>query len=150
VTLTANLDRGVLGEDAMDLRAYLQTLTGCPPITDTFSLRCEGHGAEAGNWFYVEADPEKGIARRRCTACAQVNALLDSNEHWSFPAMHSCAGCGQSLMELAVGVHTTAAVDRAEVHWLALAGRCVACGRIDGLTDLYVDGVALDLVADLL
>lgn len=72
------------------------------------------------------------------------------DEHWSFPAMHSCAGCGQSLMELAVGVHTTAAVDRAEVHWLALAGRCVACGRIDGLTDLYVDGVALDLVADLL
>ncbi|HEV7208504.1 MAG TPA: hypothetical protein VGN54_07180 [Mycobacteriales bacterium] len=150
MTLTASLERGVLGEDATDLRSYLRALTGCPPITHTFSLRCAQHGDGGGDWFYVEADPVSGIARRRCMACAQVTAMLDSNQHWTYPAMHACAGCGQSLMELAVGLHADGSGDDGQVDWLALAARCVACGRIDGLTDVCVDRLAVRDLADLL
>lgn len=147
VTISTSLVRGALGEDAADLRLWLHQLTGCPPVTHTLSLRCDHGPSDPGEWFYVEADAAAGVARRRCVSCARVQLLLDSGEHWTFPAMHACHGCGQSLLELAAGVHAPGggvgdpAGPRAD--WLALAGRCVACGRIDGLTDLHVPATPL-------
>ena len=64
--------------------------------------------------------------------------------------MHFCPSCSTSIMELAVGLHVEEDVeagDQPRVQWLALAGRCVDCGRISGLTDAYVPGLTVGELA---
>lgn len=151
-TLTGTRD-AVCGESANDLREWLSALTGGPPVSHTLVVACraDGHETDPPTWFYVEADPGAGLARRRCVGCGQVAVTLDSDEHWTHPTMHSCAGCGQSLMEFAAGLHTEPPPDpTAEplVTWVAIAARCVGCGRIEGLTDLVVAGAPLSEIAD--
>lgn len=127
------------GEDVEDLRHWLRTaLTGGPDIHEVVVLSCPRHGRERPTWAYVEADPRAGVARRRCLACAASTALLDSEQRWTHPHMHQCAGCGHSLTELAVGLSVP---DGEHVTWLALGARCVECGRLAGLTDLVLDAV---------
>ncbi len=53
------------------------------------------------------------------------------------PDTHECPACCQSLVELAVGV---SADGDGNARWLALASRCVGCGRVTGLTDAVLDG----------
>ena len=135
-----------LGEDSDDLRHWLEALTGCPPVTMTLLSRCANPvhaGDDAMTWFYVEADAARGIARRRCLACGGVHHLLDSEAHWSYPPMHACVTCGQSMFEMAVGLHVT---DGTVVTWAAVAVRCVGCGRLDGVTDMNVPGLSVDEV----
>ena len=135
-----------VGEDSDDLRHWLEGLEGCPPITVTALARCQNpvHGDEPPTWFYVEGDAEKAIARRRCLGCGHVRHLLDSEEHWSHPPMHSCGTCGQSMFEFAAGFHVVAG----DVDWLAIGLRCVGCGSLEGLTDMGVDNVPVpDAVA---
>lgn len=149
MTLHATATLGTTGEDVEDLRTYLHTLTGCPPVQHTLQLRCPTHD---GEWFFVESDPVEGIARRRCISCGTSTYLLDAAEHWTYPPMHACAACGQSIMELAIGLHTVEpdeAGQPARVRWLALAARCVECGRIDGLTDAHVPDLTVGEVAGL-
>jgi hypothetical protein len=139
--------------DAEDLRTYLHRLSGCPPVQHTQQLRCPNHDGDAGVWFYVEADPVEAVARRRCLACGATTHLLDSAAHWTHPPMHACTGCGQSIVELAVGLHTDEPEEPGEpprVRWLALAARCVDCGRITGLTDAHVPGLTVGEVAAVL
>jgi ferredoxin-like protein FixX len=132
----------VTGESADDLLSWLTSLADCPTVTHTLLAGCDRHGDEAP-WCYVEADSRAGVARRRCVACGTSTALLDSAERWTFPPMFSCRSCSQSLVEVAAGLATDGD-DRA--HWLALAARCVECGRIEGLTDAVVPGLPLDEV----
>lgn len=129
------------GEESADLLPWLSALTGCPAITQVRLLRCEKEDREFCG--FVQADPHTGVARRRCVACAEVTDLFDSSERWSFPATYECPGCQQSLMELAVGI---SADDERRATWLALAARCIDCGRISGLTDRLVPGVTLEEV----
>lgn len=125
------------GEDTEDLRAFLQQLgEAAPDIHETVVLGCHNHDDERPTWTYVEADAEAGVARRRCLQCAQIVALLDSAERWTHPMMWSCGSCGQSIAEVAAGLSLP---DGEHVEWMALAARCVECGRIDGLTDLVLD-----------
>jgi hypothetical protein len=139
---------GTTGEDSEDLRQWLRRQVGCPSIEVTALLSCSNpvHGSEPPTWFFVEADSATGVARRRCVACADQQSVLDSADHWNFPAMHACLTCGQSMVELAAGLHTEADPDGGPDHvtWLALACRCVACGRIAGLTDMVVNGVDVE------
>lgn len=123
-----------IGEDADDLLAYLAALEGGPAVTRTALVGCTAHGDEPG-WSYLEADPQAGVARRRCLACGASTPLLDSDEHWTHPPMWACRGCGQSIAELAVGVAETDGL----ATWVAVGARCVGCGRVDGVTDLVVD-----------
>jgi hypothetical protein len=58
--------------------------------------------------------------------------------------MWSCSGCGQSIAEVAAGLHVEGADD---VTWVALAARCVECGYIEGLTDFNVDPTSVDALA---
>ena len=127
-----------LGEDSDDLQHWLETLRGCPSVNLTVLARCANpvHGDEAMTWFYVEADAAGGVARRRCLACGQVQHVLDSAEHWTHPPMCACTTCGQSMFEVGYGLHVESGTD---VTWLAVAVRCVGCGRLDGVTDLHVD-----------
>lgn len=139
---------GTVGEDVDDLRTFLHELRGCPTIQHTQQLRCPRHDPQSGAWFYVEADAEAGVARRRCMACGDVTNLLDSAERWTHPPMHACRRCSASLMELAVGMHVdhgdldTDLLQR-QVRWLALAARCVECGLIEGLTDVTVPATSI-------
>ena len=135
----------VTGEDADDLLAWLRGLDGCPPVTHTVLTSCSRHGDEQPTWSYVEADARDGVARRRCVACGGASALLDSAERWTFPPMWSCRSCAQSLAEVAAGISTDSD-DTSRATWLALAARCVECGRIEGLTDVLVPGLPLDEV----
>jgi hypothetical protein len=151
VTLHASPELGTVGEDVDDLRTYLHRLQGCPPIEHTQLLRCSRHPAgEDAVWFYVEADSEQGVARRRCVACGDVVHLLDSAREWTHPPMHFCPSCSTSIMELAVGLHMDEGdgdgLDR-RVQWLALAARCVDCGRISGLTDAHVPAMTIGEVS---
>jgi ribosomal protein S14 len=120
------------GEDVADLRSWLRALDGGPQVSETVVLHCDNHEDASTTWAYAEADATSGIARRRCLACGTARALLDSADRWTHPPMWACQGCGQSIAELAVGLSLP---DGEHVHWLALAARCVHCGRIAGLTD---------------
>lgn len=147
MTLHATPALGTVGEDVDDLRTYLHALPDCPPVQHTQQLRC---ASRDGEWFFVEADAAAGVARRRCITCGTSTDLLDSAGHWTFPPMHACSACGQSIMELAVGLHAAEPAEPGEpprVGWLALAARCVECGRIDGLTDAYVPDLTVGEVA---
>ena len=124
------------GEDVEDLRSWLRALPGAPEVHEVVTLSCAQHGDDAPTWAYVEADATAGIARRRCLACATTVHLLDSEPHWSHPPMWACQGCGQSIAELAAALHLP---DGEHVEWVALAARCVECGRLAGLTDVVVD-----------
>lgn len=124
------------GEDAEDLRAWLSTLEGSPEVHETVVLGCTQHGDERPTWTYVEADATAGVARRRCLACAIAVPLLDSQERWTHPPMWACKGCGQSIVEVAVGLSLP---DGEHVDWVVVGARCVECGRLAGLTDVVVD-----------
>ncbi len=136
------------GEDVEDLRAFLMRLPGDgPDVHETVVLTCHNHGDENPSWTYVEADAEAGVARRRCLQCAGSTSLLDSEARWTHPTMWSCGSCGQSIAEVAAGL---SAPDGDRVEWLVLGARCVECGRIDGLTDMVLDGRPLGEVVSAL
>lgn len=124
------------GEDVDDLRDWVRQLDGAPEVHEVVVLHCAQHGDEAQTWQYVEADAQQGLARRRCLSCAHTVHLLESEAHWTHPMMWACKGCAQSIAELCVGLHVP---DGEHVEWVALAARCVDCGRIEGLTDVLVD-----------
>lgn len=135
-----------LGEDSDDLRQWLEGLKGCPSVNLTLLARCANpahDGDDAMTWFYVEADAGEAVARRRCLACGSVHHLLDSEERWTHPPMHACTTCGQSMFEVACGLHVESG---STVTWVAVAVRCVGCGRLDGVTDFVVPNVPLDEV----
>ena len=126
------------GEHLGELVGFLRDLPGAPPVHEVVVLSCAAHGEERPTWAYVEADARAGLARRRCVACATVVPLLDSAERWTYPPMHACRGCRQSIVEVAAGLHVP---DGAHVGWVAVAARCVGCDRLTGLTDLVVPGL---------
>lgn len=125
------------GEDLADLRTWLHELPGAPQLHEVVMLGCAQHGDERPTWAYVEANAATGIARRRCLACSASVWLLDSQARWTHPPMFACEGCGHSIVELVAGLHLP---DGEQVQWVALAARCVECGRLAGLTDLVLDG----------
>jgi hypothetical protein len=124
------------GESSADLQQWLSQLEGCPAVTDTVLAYCRNdqHNDELATWFYVEADAVDAVARRRCLSCGDAHHVLDSEEHWTAPRMWACSSCGQSIAEVASGVH----VDDGNVSWVVLGARCVGCGTISGLTDFSV------------
>ena len=139
--------KDVISEDVEDVRSWLGHLTGGPKLHESVVLGCARHGDERPTWSYVEADPVTGVARRRCLSCADVVYLLDSDHRWSHPPMWACKECGQSILELAAGLSVP---DGDAVEWVVLAGRCVECGRVSGLTDAVVDRQPLAQVLEAL
>jgi ribosomal protein S14 len=131
------------GEDVADLRSWLLALDGGPEVHETVALHCDNHDDPSTTWAYAEADATSGIARRRCLACGSARSLLDSADRWTHPPMWACQGCGQSIAELAVGLSLP---DGEHVRWLALAARCVHCGRVAGLTDALLPDQPLAVV----
>jgi hypothetical protein len=133
------------GEDVVDVTSWLRQLSGCPSVTHTLVATCANavHGDERSSWFYVEADSAAGVARRRCVACAEVRPVLDSEQHWTYPPMWACDNCRNSLCEVAFGVHSEPSEDGPRVSWLAVAVRCVECGRCAGVTDVVVPDLPL-------
>jgi hypothetical protein len=47
------------------------------------------------------------------------------------------------MFEVAVGLHVESGTT---VSWLAVAVRCVGCGRLDGVTDMNVPSLSVDEV----
>jgi hypothetical protein len=135
-------------EDVTDLEQWLRRLDGGPAISQTVVLACRNpvHDGDPAVWFYVEADPAAGVARRRCLACGQADAVLDSEQHWTQPGTWACGECGNSIAELAAGL----AADGGTVSWVALGVRCVECGIVAGVTDMLVPDVPIDQVASAL
>lgn len=143
----------VTAEDSDDLRTWLRDLVGGLPVTHTVLAVCASPThPDPASWFFVEADPNAGVARRRCVGCGTIAATLDSEEAWSYPPTFACLNCGQSMVEVGVGVHAEPSADdhqEAEpvVTWAVLAARCVNCGRVSGLTDLFVPELPLNEAA---
>jgi hypothetical protein len=132
-----------IGEDTADLENWLRALEGCPPVSHTHVLTCSSEvHEEPATWFYVEADPSQGVVRRRCLACGLVASTLDSELRWSHPHMWACNSCGQSIAEVAAGIHAPGHDDEAipAVSWIAIGVRCVGCGALAGVTDFVLPG----------
>jgi len=137
--------RGITSaSDVDDLHGWLRGLTGCPPISETFVAHCrsQAHADGPATWFYVEPDPVEGLLRRRCLACGLVASTMDSEERWTFPTAWSCGECTQPIAEVAFGLN----FDNGRVAWVAVAVRCVNCGAVSGVTDLFVSGLTYDEV----
>lgn len=138
-------DSGVaVGRNADDLRAWTLALTVGPGVTHVQVQHCRedaAHGDERPFWFFAEADPREGLIRLRCVACGEARGLFDSEARWSYPPMHACGGCEQSMMEISVGVHAEEAATGGNpvVTWAVVGARCVMCGRMEGLTDVLLD-----------
>ncbi|HVW81806.1 MAG TPA: hypothetical protein VHB69_12790 [Mycobacteriales bacterium] len=132
----------LIGESVDDVVSWVTRLTGCPPVTHTKVATCAHplHDDETASWFYVEADPEAGVARLRCIAGGHVHEVLDSAEHWTYPRAWQCPACGQSIAEVVYGVHAEDGI----ATWLLAAVRCVDCGEITGVTDLIVANLPVD------
>ena len=130
-------------EDSDDLRQWLTDLDGPKQVHETVLLTCPQHGEERPTWTYVEADAAAGVARRRCLSCGTTVHVLDSEARWTFPQMWACLGCGQSIAEVAAGLHLP---DGERVEWVVLGARCVDCGRTAGLTDILVDRLPMEQV----
>lgn len=133
----------VTGASADDLRAWTLALEGGPVVTHVQVQHCRhvaAHGDERPFWFFAEADPRAGLIRLRCVGCGESRGLFDSEARWSYPPMHACTTCSQSMMEIAVGVHAeqSAGGGSPVVTWAAVGARCVMCGRIEGLTDVFL------------
>ena len=146
--MTAQTTGDVRVTSVQEMLQWLRDLDGCPPITRAFMARCTNdvHADDPATWFYVEADASAGVARLRCLACGAVRPILDSEEHWTFPAVWSCRDCRQSIAEVGLGVHA----DTDMATWMVVAVRCVECGRVAGLTDLVVPNLPLgEFVASL-
>jgi len=135
-------DGDIRAASAEGLLQWLRDLDDCPPIMRAFRALCPNdvHADDPATWFYVEADAAAGVARLRCLACGTVKPILDSEEHWTFPAVWSCRDCRQSITEVGFGVHAEDGL----ATWMVVAVRCVECGRISGLTDLVVPNHPLD------
>jgi hypothetical protein len=120
----------------------LKALSDCPQVNHTVTAICSNaaHGDEPANWFYVEADAEQGVARLRCLSGGHVNELLDSAEHWTFPHVWSCTSCGQSIAEVVYGIHA----DGGTASWLVVATRCVECGDVAGVTDMFTGEIPVE------
>ena len=129
-------------EDVEDLAIWVRGLGECPPVTQTAFAACPHpvHGDDPASWFYVEADPEGGVARLRCLAGGHANDVLDSAEHWTYPGVWACRSCGQSIAEVVYGIHDEAGT----ATWLMIAVRCVECGDVAGLTDFVLNETPLD------
>jgi hypothetical protein len=130
-----------IGENSGDLESWMKALTGCPTVTHTVVTRCPSpaHTDEPGTWFYVEADASAGVVRRRCLGCGLVIATLDSDERWNHPRMWACQTCGQSITEVAAGLHApTDGSGPGAVTWVAICVRCVGCGGLAGVTDVVI------------
>jgi hypothetical protein len=125
-----------VAESTDDLAGWLRALEGCPSVDRVVLAECRkpAHGEEPATWFYVEADPARGVARLRCLGCGDVRPVLDSAERWTYPPTRSCPGCVQSIFEVVFGLH----VEGTEVSWLAVAVRCVNCNDVSGAADLVV------------
>ena len=143
-----NVGPRLTAEDVDDLVAWVSHLSGCPTVTDTKIAICAHplHDDEAASWFYVEGDAHEGVARLRCIAGGHVHELLDSADHWTYPKAWQCPACSQSIAEVVYGIHTEQDI----ASWLVVAARCVACGDVNGITDLVVPGVPIqELLAQL-
>ena len=131
-------------ESVEDLTRWLRDLTGCPPVNSTMVVTCaQPRHDEPAVWFYVEADRAEGVARLRCLGCGGTRSLLDSAERWTYPATWCCGSCGQSIAEVAYGMHLD---DDESVHWVAVGVRCVNCGELGGVADFVVPGLSIEEV----
>ncbi len=138
--------RATTAENVDDVKGWLRALDAPFTVTETVTLVCDAHGDTRPTWSYVEADARAGVARRRCLSCASTVDVLDSRDRWSWPAMWCCQGCGQSIAELVAGLACTGDGASEHVDRVALATRCVECGRVDGVADLLVPHLPVDEV----
>ena len=132
-------------ESVDDLGRWLRDLAGCPTVNHTMTLTCvQPRHDEPATWFYVEADRREGVARLRCLGCGGARSLLDSEERWTYPATWCCPTCGQSIAEVALGLHLE---DDDTATWAALGVRCVNCGDLSGAADFVLPGLTADEVS---
>jgi len=67
------------GSEPEDLDEYLRELTASGYQTTEFRLsKCQCGGIR----FFLEVEPDEGVARRKCESCGTEHFICDSKEHW--------------------------------------------------------------------
>jgi hypothetical protein len=123
------------GQGPEDVAGYLRELgVEGYEIGEVRECRCSGCG---GVVFGLRADRTEGGARRTCRSCGDKHFIADSEEYWAdaTPRTWTC-GCGGRDANLAVGYSLYE--DGADVRWIAVGQRCVACGVLGSFVDWKV------------
>ncbi len=123
------------GEDFGDLTAYVVAYTAenypAEVITRSECISCHG------TVFGLVVDVTEGCAQRTCRGCSTSAFIADSHEFWddAEPGEATCP-CGGEDFESAIGFSL---IDRGEVRWITVGGRCIACGILGVLAEWKID-----------
>ncbi|GAA2778500.1 hypothetical protein [Crossiella cryophila] len=127
------IDDSWVGDDLADLLAYF---AADPPEFGPHRVVAARCADCAGQVFVLETDESGTCVRRTCAGCDRTVPMLDSAENW--PTLDEEAEaryfvectCGEDNFETAVGFTFRDDTPTADVHWIYVAIRCVADGRL--------------------
>ena len=124
------------GSAPEDLGEYLRELTAGGYQATEFRLsKCKCGGTR----FFLEVEPDEGVARRRCEECDNEHFICDSKEHWEEglkTKKYKCVTCKSKVAN--VGVGFAFYEDETAVHWLYVGNRCADCGVLGSMVDWKV------------
>jgi hypothetical protein len=116
-----------------DLDEYLRALTAGGYRATEFRLsQCQCGGIR----FFLEVEPDEGVAKRICEKCSTVHFICDSDEHWEDDLKmkkYKCITCKSKVTNIGVGFAFYE--DTAEIHWLYVGNRCAECGTLGSMVD---------------
>lgn len=132
------LDGWYVGDTADDLAEFLRQHGA-----DGYQVHEIRHSAcEAcrGDVFGVEGSLEDPtVARRTCRRCGHRQYIADSGEYWDGEQVYvSVCACEEEDFAVAVGFSLYRDSGVAGVRSLAMAERCLACGKIASLGEWMV------------
>lgn len=132
-----------VGDEPEDVAALLlQEGADGYPVHEVRHSRCD---ACCGGVFGIRGSTEDPtIAERTCRACGNRRAIADSDEYWSGEhVLISACVCEEEDFSVAVGFSLYQAPN-VGVRSLAVATRCLACGRVGYLAEWMARSGDLD------
>jgi hypothetical protein len=124
--------------DSADLPEYLIAVTeeGYPATRfrhSVCSCQCES--------FKVEFNEDEDVALRTCSACAQKEYMLESEQFWpevdeADIELLTCGACKGDMFNICSGFSMRDGDE--DVKWVTVGCRCIVCGQFDVFLDLKV------------
>ena len=123
------------GENFVDLAEYVTAYSSRNYRAD--DIRQSRCGTCQGTVFGLVIDDTEGCAQRTCGSCSASAFICDSAEYWdqADPGEAECP-CGGGDFETAVGFSF---IERGEIRWITVGGRCVRCGVLGVYAEWKVD-----------
>jgi hypothetical protein len=119
------------GDDHADVVAFLRECSAAEYPAEHFANAiC---AACKGDTFAIQLEEGSGVVRT-CSRCKVAHPVGDSAEYLGEGELDECqCPCGEETFQLTIGVALYA--ESADVKWLYVGLRCVACGLIGNYGD---------------